>query len=77
MTKINEHCDNKENVCIHMNATLNNEFTCTLKLLFAVVGFHVLTAVTIKSAIFWAVTPCSPLEIHRHFRGTCLLHLQC
>jgi hypothetical protein len=29
-----------------------------------------------KSYIFWAVTPCSPLKINRHFGGTCNLHLQ-
>jgi hypothetical protein len=29
------------------------------------VGFQTLTAVTMKSFIFWDVTPCSPVEVHR------------
>jgi hypothetical protein len=40
------------------------------------VGFVVLTAVIMKSAIFWDITPCSPLKVNRRFRGTCRLHLQ-
>jgi hypothetical protein len=34
------------------------------------VGFEVLTAVVMKSAIFWDKTPCSPLKVNRCFRGT-------
>jgi hypothetical protein len=40
------------------------------------VGFEVLTAVVMKSKIFWDITPCSPLKFNRHFGGTCRLHLQ-
>jgi hypothetical protein len=40
------------------------------------VGFEVLTAVVVKSCIFWDVTPCSPLKLNRRFGGTCRLHLQ-
>jgi hypothetical protein len=29
-----------------------------------------------SSAIFWDVTPCSPLSINRRFGGTCRLYLQ-
>jgi hypothetical protein len=29
-----------------------------------------------KSMIFWDVTVCSPVEVHRHFRGTYRFHLQ-
>jgi hypothetical protein len=39
------------------------------------VGFEVLTAVVMKSSVFWDKMPCSPLKINRHFGGTCL-HLQ-
>jgi hypothetical protein len=39
-------------------------------------GFEVLTAVVIKGAIFWDMTPCSPLKINRRFGGTYYLHLQ-
>jgi hypothetical protein len=38
--------------------------------------FEVLTAVVMKSSIFWNITPRSPLEVIRSFRGTCRLHLQ-
>jgi hypothetical protein len=39
-------------------------------------GFEVLTALVIKSSIFWGLTPCSPLEVNRYFGGTFSLHLQ-
>jgi hypothetical protein len=34
------------------------------------VGFEVFTTVTMRSTIFRDVTQCSPIEIHRRFRGT-------
>jgi hypothetical protein len=40
------------------------------------VGSEVLTAVIMKRTIFWDITPCSPLSVHRRFGGTCRLHLQ-
>jgi hypothetical protein len=41
-----------------------------------VVGFEVLTAVVMKSSIFWNIRPCSPSKVNRCFDGTCRLHLQ-
>jgi hypothetical protein len=41
-----------------------------------VVGLEVLTAVVMKSSIFWDIKPCSLLKFNRHFRGICSLHLQ-
>jgi hypothetical protein len=38
------------------------------------VRFEVLTAVVVKSSIFWDITPCSPLSVNRRFGGTCRLH---
>jgi hypothetical protein len=40
------------------------------------VGFEVLTAVVMKSIIFWDITQCSPLKVNRRFGGTYRLHLQ-
>jgi hypothetical protein len=40
------------------------------------IGFEVLTAVVIKSTIFWDITPCSPLSVNRRFGGTHRFHLQ-
>jgi hypothetical protein len=34
------------------------------------IGFEVLTAVVMKSSIFWDITPCSLLKVNRHFGGT-------
>lgn len=31
--------------------------------------FEILTGVTTKNSVFWDVTPCSQVEIHRHFGG--------
>jgi hypothetical protein len=38
------------------------------------VGFEVLTAVSMKIAVFWVVTPCSLVEVYQRFRGPCNLH---
>jgi hypothetical protein len=38
---------------------------------------EVLTAVVMKSSIFWDITPRSPLKVNKRFRGTYRLHLQC
>jgi hypothetical protein len=40
------------------------------------VGFDVLTAVSTKMAVFWVVAPCSLVEAHQRFRGTCCIHHQ-
>jgi hypothetical protein len=37
---------------------------------------EVLTAVTMKSYVFWDITPCSPAKIIRDFGGIYGLHLQ-
>jgi hypothetical protein len=34
-----------------------------------VAGFEVLTAVVMKSTIFWDITPCSPLKVNQRFGG--------
>jgi hypothetical protein len=39
------------------------------------VGFEVLTAVVMKSSIFWDITPCSPLKVNRLFGKVVCLHL--
>jgi hypothetical protein len=39
-------------------------------------GFKGLTAVVMKSSIFWDITLCSPLKVTWYFGGTCHLHLQ-
>jgi hypothetical protein len=39
------------------------------------VGFEVLTAVVIKSAIFWNITPCSPLSGNRRSEEHITCHL--
>jgi hypothetical protein len=38
------------------------------------VEFEILTAVVMKSSIFWDIRPCSPLKIKRRFGGTCRIH---
>jgi hypothetical protein len=39
-------------------------------------GFEVLTAVVIKSTIFWDITPCSQLKVNRRLGGKYRLHLR-
>jgi hypothetical protein len=38
--------------------------------------FEVLTAVSMKMAVFWVVAPYSLVEVYQHFRGPCCLHHQ-
>jgi hypothetical protein len=33
------------------------------------VGYEVFTAVSTKMAVFWAVAPCSLVEVYQRFRG--------
>jgi hypothetical protein len=40
------------------------------------VGFEVLTAVSMKMAVFWVVAQCSLVEVYQRFRGPCSLHHQ-
>jgi hypothetical protein len=42
---------------------------------FYFVGFEVLTAVVMKSSVFWDETLCSPLKANRRFGGRYRLHL--
>jgi hypothetical protein len=39
-------------------------------------GFEVLTAVVMKSTVFWDITPYSSLNVNQRFGGTYCLHLQ-
>jgi hypothetical protein len=39
-------------------------------------NLKILTAMVMKSSIFWDITPCSPLKVNRHFGGTYRLHRQ-
>jgi hypothetical protein len=43
---------------------------------FRYVRFQVLTAASMKMAVFWFVAPCSLVEVYRRFRGACCLHNQ-
>jgi hypothetical protein len=40
------------------------------------IGFDVLTAVVMKSSVFWDITPCSSVKVNRHIGETYRLHLQ-
>jgi hypothetical protein len=40
------------------------------------VGFQVLTAASMKMAVFWIVAPWDLVEVYRRFRGACYLHHQ-
>jgi hypothetical protein len=41
------------------------------------VGFEVFTAVTMKNAVFWDVTPCDPCKNRRFGETYCLLEEWC
>jgi hypothetical protein len=54
--------------------SLNHE-SKTEDILF-LVGFEVLTAVSMKMAVFWVVAPFSLVEVYERFRSPCRLHHQ-
>jgi hypothetical protein len=55
--------------------TRNNDLVFRDKYIFRV-GFEIPTAVTTKSTSFWALKPCSPVEVRR-FGRTFRLHFRC
>jgi hypothetical protein len=40
------------------------------------VGFEVVTAVSMKIAVFWVVAPCCLVEVYQRFSGPCCRHHQ-
>jgi hypothetical protein len=51
----------------------------TMKLkwpIYRYVRFQVLTAASMKMAVFWVVAQCSLVEVYRLFTGACCLHHQ-
>jgi hypothetical protein len=38
--------------------------------------FEILTALVMKSTIFWHITPCSPLKVNKYFGAICHFQLQ-
>jgi hypothetical protein len=55
--------------------SLNILFILMPKQRVLLVGSEVLTAMVMKSYIFWNVTPCNPLTMNQRFGRTCRLHL--
>jgi hypothetical protein len=41
-----------------------------------IIGFEVITAVTMKNSVFLDITLCSPMKVNQCFGGTYCLHLQ-
>jgi hypothetical protein len=46
------------------------------ELAFVNLRFQVLTAASMKMAVFWVAAPCILVEVYRRFRGACCLHHQ-
>jgi hypothetical protein len=44
------------------------------QLVMKLVGSEVLSAMILKSIVFWDVTPCSPADVPLYFRETCCFH---
>jgi hypothetical protein len=60
-----------------LECVVHLRFLCRIrKLGTPCVGFEVLTAVVMKSTLFWDITPYSLLKVNRRFGETYRLHLQ-
>jgi hypothetical protein len=57
-------------ISLNMAVLSSNESPCYYIHTDKYVGFEVLTAVVMKSAILWDTTPCSPLKFNRRFGVT-------
>jgi hypothetical protein len=56
--------DYKEIQSSQETAAVNTKLTCGTGNKQSIVGFKVLTAVVMKSTIFWDTMPCSPLKVN-------------
>jgi hypothetical protein len=41
-----------------------------------IVQFEVITAMVMKSSVFWFIMPCGPFEVIRRFGATCCYYVQ-
>jgi hypothetical protein len=57
-----------------MTRNLQEEYSKFYYSKWVFVRFQVLTAASMKMAVFEVVVPCSLVEVYRRFRGTCCLH---
>jgi hypothetical protein len=73
--KMEAICSSETSVRIYQDTVSYPTAVRTSGILFNV-GFEVLTAVVMKSTIFWDLLLCSPLSVNRRFGGTYCLHLQ-
>jgi hypothetical protein len=62
--------------CWHGGNTQDRILILTGTLIILNARFQVLTAASMRMAVFWAVAPCSLVEVYRPFRGACCLHHQ-
>jgi hypothetical protein len=51
----------------------DKNISISIQTLISHAGPEVLTAVVMKSPIFWDITPFSPLKVNQRFGGTCYL----
>jgi hypothetical protein len=49
----------------------STDTSCPLYKANSLVRFQVLTAASMKMAVFWVIAPCSLVEVYRRFRGAC------
>jgi hypothetical protein len=70
-----------ETRCLHLQAVLKtterslvNTFQNFDGTFYTHLGFEAITAVVMKSSIFWDITPCSLLKVNRRFGGIYHLH---
>jgi hypothetical protein len=62
---------------LHMGSIICSLFPDkTTWVLDLMLGFEVLTAASMKMAVFWVVAPYSLVEVYQRFRGPCCLHHQ-
>jgi hypothetical protein len=68
-------CEHKE---IHLQDAptnyITNQCNSMLNTICKDVAFEALIAMTMKSSVFWDITPCSPVKLNKRLLPCCLLH---
>jgi hypothetical protein len=75
----NKNCKNSFNIIskpLDWNGTTWNAYCSIPYIYIEFIGFEVLTSVIMKNTVFWDMTPCSPVVVHRRFGRTYCMHFQ-
>jgi hypothetical protein len=69
--RLHRHLHRREKSCISNSIFIPFQYRKARILIQNYFGLEILTAASMKMAVFWVVAPCSLLEVYQRFRGIC------